>query len=83
MQNTINVLSILGLFMMGILAGNYVKVTSSLQFTISGKEFIIQDILDSVIPGLLPILVVFGVYGYFVKKGMNVTKAVLGAVGIL
>lgn len=92
MQNMINILSILGLFMMGILAGNYVKVTSSLQFTISGKEFVIQNILDSVVPGLLPILVVFGVYGYFVKRGMNVTRAlvgltvilgVLGAIGIL
>ena len=92
MQNVINVLSILGLFMMGILAANYVKVTSSLAFTISGKEFVIQDTLDTVFPGLLPILTVFGVYGYFVKKGMNVTKAligltvilgVLGAIGIL
>ena len=92
MQNLINVLSILGLFMMGVLAANYVKVTSSLAFTISGKEFVIQDTLDTVFPGLLPILTVFGVYGYFVKKGMNVTKAligltvilgILGAVGIL
>ena len=78
--------------MMGVLAANYVKVTSSLAFTISGKEFVIQDTLDTVFPGLLPILTVFGVYGYFVKKGMNVTKAligltvilgILGAVGIL
>lgn len=83
MQSIINVLSILGMFMMGILAGNYVKVTSSLQFAISGKEFIIQDILDSVFPGLLPILVVFGVYGYFTKKGMKVTKALLGLTAIL
>ena len=31
-KDAISLLSILGLFMMGILAGNYVKVTSSLQF---------------------------------------------------
>lgn len=35
-QTAIETLSVLGLFMMGVLAGNYVKVSSSLQFDISG-----------------------------------------------
>lgn len=83
MQAIIEGLSILGLFMMGILAGNYVKVTSSLSFTLSGKEFVIQDILNSVVPGLLPLLTVAGVYFYFTKKGLNVTKALLGLTAIL
>lgn len=91
-QTAIDALSVLGLFMMGILAGNYVKVTSSMQFTISGKEFIIQDILDTVIPGILPLTVVMGVYLYYNKKGLKVTSAllwltliliVLAAIGIL
>lgn len=91
-QSLIEILSILGLFMMGVLAANYVKVSSALQFSISGKEFILQGVLDSVLPGLLPLCVVAGVYFYFVKKGMKVTKAlvgltiilgVLGAIGIL
>lgn len=76
-QTAIDTLSVLGLYMMGILAGNYVKVSSSLKFAISGKEFIIQDILDSVLPGLLPLAVVMGVYWYYNKKGLNVTKALL------
>ena len=83
MQGIIEGLSILGLFMMGILAGNYVKVKSSLTFTLSGKEFIIQEILDKVMPGLLPLLVVGGVYFYFSKKGLNVTRALLGLTAIL
>ncbi|CAM3689127.1 PTS system mannose/fructose/sorbose family transporter subunit IID [Erysipelothrix urinaevulpis] len=83
MQSVIEGLSILGLFMMGILAGNYVKVSSSLAFTLSGKEFVIQEILDSVLPGLLPLLVVSGVYYYFSKKGLNVTKALIGLTVIL
>ncbi|MGX7031443.1 PTS system mannose/fructose/sorbose family transporter subunit IID [Vagococcus zengguangii] len=91
-QTAIETLSVLGLFMMGILAGNYVKVSSALQFKISGKEFVIQDILDSIIPGLLPLLVVMGVYWFYNKKGLKVTQAllwltliliVLAAVGIL
>lgn len=83
MQSIIEGLSILGLFMMGILAGNYVKVSSSLSWTISGKEFVLQGILDSLIPGLLPLLTVFGLYYYFTKKGLNVTKALLGLTAIL
>lgn len=83
MTSVIEGLSILGLFMMGILAANYVKVSSTLNWTISGKEFILQDILDQVLPGLLPILVVGGVYFYFVKRGLKVTRALLGLTVIL
>ncbi|MEF9920166.1 MAG: PTS system mannose/fructose/sorbose family transporter subunit IID [Erysipelotrichaceae bacterium] len=83
MQVIIEALSILGLFMMGILAANYVKVSSSLEFVLSGKKFIIQDILNNIMPGILPLLVVGGVYFYFTKKGLNVTKALIGLTVIL
>lgn len=82
-KDAINLLSILGLFMMGILAGNYVKVSSSLKFALSGKEFVIQELLDKIIPGLLPLTVVIGVYFYYVKKGLKVTKALLWLTAIL
>ncbi|NRT87952.1 PTS system mannose/fructose/sorbose family transporter subunit IID [Clostridium beijerinckii] len=76
-KTAIDTLSVLGLFMMGILAGNYVKVSANLQFTISGKAFIIQNILDSVAPGILPLAVVMGVYFFYNKKGLKVTPALL------
>lgn len=91
-QNAIELLSILGLFMMGILAGNYVTVASSLEFSISGRPFILQETLDTILPGMLPLATVMGVYWYYVKKGLKVTRAlvwltvilvVLAAVGIL
>jgi len=77
MQKIIELLSILGLFMMGILAGNYVKVSSSLKFKISGKEFVLQDTLNNVLPGILPLAVVMGIYWYYTKKGLKVTRALL------
>jgi len=83
MQIIIEALSILGLFMMGILAANYVKVSSTLAFTLSGKKFVIQEILDGVMPGFLPLLTVGLVYFYFTKKGLNVTKALIGLTIIL
>ncbi|MCD5028070.1 PTS system mannose/fructose/sorbose family transporter subunit IID [Enterococcus asini] len=82
-KNMIDMMSILGLFMMGVLAGNYITVTSSLAFTISGKEFVIQEILDKIVPGILPLATVMGVYLYFVKKGLKVTRALLWLTGIL
>lgn len=83
MQQVINTLSILGLFMMGILAGSYVNVESTLTFGLSGREFVIQEILDGILPGLLPLLTVGGVYFYFEKKEFNVTKAMIGLTIIL
>ncbi len=69
-QKAIEMLSVLGLFMMGIfLAGNYVKVSSTLQFKLSGREFVVQDILDQIVPGLLPLaVIVMGVYWFYTKK---------------
>lgn len=83
MQMLIEGLSILGLFMMGILAASYIKVSSSLQFDISGKKFVIQQLLDQILPGILPLLVVAGLYVYFVKKGLKVTNALVGLTIIL
>lgn len=82
-QTAIDTLSVLGLFMMGVLAGNYVKVESALKFTLSGKKFVIQDILNQIVPGLLPLVVVMGVYYFYTKKGLKVTQALLGLTGIL
>ena len=91
-QTAIDTLSVLGIYMMGILAVNYVKVSSTLNFVISGKKFVIQSILDSIVPGILPLAVVMGVYWFYNKKGLKVTRAlvwltliliVLAGVGIL
>jgi len=76
-QTAIEALSVLGLFMMGILAGNYVKVESTLKFAISGRKFVIQEILDQIVPGILPLAVVMGVYWFYTKKGLKVTQALL------
>lgn len=61
--------SILGLFMMGALTSNFVKITTPLTFTIAeGQSIAVQDILNSIAPGILPLCAVFGIY-YFLTKG--------------
>lgn len=76
-------LSVLGLFMMGIIASSYVKVASPFILTISGKEFVLQNILDGLLPGLLPFTVIMAIYFYFAKKGIKVTNAILGLTAVL
>lgn len=61
--------SILGLFMMGALTSSFVKITTPLKFKIAdGSVIILQKILDSIAPGLLPLAAVFIIY-YLLKKG--------------
>ena len=47
-------LTILGMFMMGVTAARFVTIQSSLSFVLSEREFALQSILDSILPGILP-----------------------------
>ncbi|MDK2814280.1 MAG: D-glucosaminate system component [Thermoanaerobacter sp.] len=91
-RSIIDGLSVLGTFMMGVLAASYVNVSTPLKWTISGKEFVLQQILDNILPGMLPLLVVMSVYLYFSRKGLKIIQvlmwlivifAVSGFIGIL
>ena len=65
--------STIGLFMMGALSSSYVKLSTPLKFVISSQTdpFVLQDVLDNIIPGLLPLLAVFGIYWWLSKKNQN------------
>ncbi|MDV7824400.1 PTS system mannose/fructose/sorbose family transporter subunit IID [Enterococcus gallinarum] len=52
-------------------------IQSSLSFVLSEREFALQSILDSILPGILPLSLVMGLYFYFEKKGLNVLKGML------
>lgn len=84
--------SILGLFMMGSLSATMVKAKCGIQFVTNGKEFIIQDFIDKIAPGLLQLLIVVGIFLYLEKVGNKYLRAllilfiggiILGALGIL
>ena len=70
--------SVLGLFMMGGLASSYVKVSTPIKIVTGVKTLSIQkDVLNAIVPGLLPLLVVTGVYFYLEKVDHNYTRAML------
>lgn len=83
MKQIMDSLRVLGLFMMGVLSSQYVKVSSSLKFSVQGKEFVIQQILDKILPGLLPLLTVMGLYFFFEKKGLKITKGMFLLTAVL
>lgn len=75
MQRIITSASILGLFMMGALSSAYVKVSTPLVFEISNADpIVIQEILNDILPGILPLAAIFSIYFYFKNKETNYTK---------
>lgn len=84
-NSLITAASVLGLFMMGALSSSYVKVSTPLSFTISstGTQIVLQNILDAIIPGILPLCAIFGIYYYFTHtKKVNYVLMVLVIVAI-
>lgn len=80
-QDLITGASILGLFMMGALSASFVKITTPLTIKMANSTPIaIQKILDSIAPGILPLIAVFGIYYYMRKRGprySNILIAIL------
>ena len=78
-QSLLIMASALGMLMMGALSSTYVKLSTPLQFQFGeGNEpFVIQNIIDGIIPGLLPLLVVLGIFWWLTKKNQNMIQIVL------
>ena len=75
-QKIIDAASILGLFMIGCLSANYVKLTTILEFTSSSSTVNVQSILDGILPNLLPFSVIMLLYLYILKKGPKFLRIV-------
>ncbi len=69
--------SMVGLFMIGALAASNVTLTLAGSFGSYGESVTFQSILDSIVPGLLPLCVVLGVYFYFKKSGQKFGRVIL------
>lgn len=54
--------SVLGMFMMGALSANMVKLNTILEFNVGGNVTNVQETLDKIVPGILPLTVVMLVY---------------------
>lgn len=62
--------NVLGMMMMGALSASYVKIASPMTFKVTGgATIVLQDILDQIMKGLLPLAAVMAIYFFMVKKG--------------
>ncbi|WP_449274046.1 PTS system mannose/fructose/sorbose family transporter subunit IID [Klebsiella pneumoniae] len=79
MRTLITGASTLGLFMMGALSSTYVRLSTPLEinFGSENKPFVLQQVIDNIVPGILPLLAVFGIYWWLLKRNQNFTVIML------
>lgn len=76
-KQVIDIASILGLFMIGCLSASFVNISTILEFNSSGTVVSLQEILDGMLPNLLPFAVVMGMYLYIIKRGPNYLRIII------
>ncbi|MBN2938851.1 MAG: PTS system mannose/fructose/sorbose family transporter subunit IID [Collinsella sp.] len=83
MQSIIFAANVLGLIMMGALSSSYITISTPFQITMgAGNTLVFQEILDAVVPGILPLVAVFGIYFYMQKKGPRYNVILLSIIVI-
>lgn len=74
LQNFIQVMNVLGLIMIGALTANYVALNTSVVTNFGGVETTLQATLDSILPGILPLIFTVVIYQLVTKKNMSTLK---------
>ncbi len=71
--------STLGLFMMGALSSTYVKLATPvvINFGKGNEPFILQNVIDGIVPGLLPLAAVLGIYWWLNNKNQKMIMIML------
>ncbi|EIW12494.1 PTS system, mannose-specific IID component [Lactiplantibacillus pentosus KCA1] len=64
--------SILGLMMVGAMSAQYVSFSTVLKIKSASQVMNLQNVLDSILPGLLPLALVLGCFFYLRKKNKPV-----------
>ena len=80
MTDVIEGANILGMAMMGALTASMVNLNIALSATFDQATLSVQDKIDAIMPGLLPISVLFIYYLLISKKHVSVAKLVLGTI---
>ncbi len=76
--NIIQASGVLGMFMIGALSSSYVKVGTPLSFALANASapIVVQDILNKILPGMLPLAAVLGIYTYISRGGRKYSQLV-------
>ena len=68
LQRVITGAGVLGNFVLGVLAVKFVKLVTPIKFAIGSTTFELQAVLDSLLPNLLPLLLVLVIWWLLEKK---------------
>ena len=79
MDRVMHFASIVGLAVVGGMVASMVSVTTPLTFSTGGTNLVIQDMLDSIIPKMLPFVFTLGIYN-LVQKKVNTNVLLIGIV---
>jgi mannose/fructose/N-acetylgalactosamine-specific phosphotransferase system component IID len=74
--------SVLGMFMMGILSSQYVKISLKPEIVVNNETTTIQSYVDQILPGLLPVTAVFIMYYLIRYRKVKYTNILLGVLAI-
>lgn len=78
MDKIMAVATIVGLCVVGGMVATMLNITTPLKWNISGAEIVVQDILDQILPKMLPLAFTFGIYKLLKKA--SITKITIGII---
>jgi fructoselysine and glucoselysine-specific PTS system IID component len=79
MEKIMAIATTIGLFVVGGMVATMLSVKTPLKFNIHGAKVVVQDVLNQILPNMLPLLVTFGVYA-LMKRKVSITKLTLGLI---
>lgn len=83
MDKLMSVASIIGLTVVGAMVATMLNITTPLSWNISGADVVVQDILDQILPNLLPLIVTFLTFKYIKKYSIAKITIFMLIVGML
>lgn len=72
---------VLGMTVIGAMIAAQVSLSTALTFDVGGSQIVLQDLFDSIFPGLLPLLATFACVALY-KKGVKTIWIILGIFAI-
>lgn len=84
MNRVMQFASIIGLAVVGGMVASMVTISTPIEFTAGGTQLVLQDMIDSIFPKLLPFVSTMGIY-WLIKKKANTNILLFGIIilGIL
>jgi fructoselysine/glucoselysine PTS system EIID component len=79
MEKIMAMTTTVGLIVVGGMVATMLSVKTPLKFDINGAKVVVQDILNQILPNMLPLLVTFAVFA-LMKKKVSITKLTLGII---